>query len=407
MMWYTIGMTIEESIRFRYERLAPTLDERSLRLFAATEAAALGRGGISCVSRITGIARTTITRGQRELAERTGNTTGRIRRPGGGRKKVITIDPEAIQELERLVEPLSRGDPDSPLRWTCKSMRTLSGELAKSGHVASHRWVWATLHEMSYSLQANRKMEEGNQHADRNAQFEHINGRVTEEIVAGNPVISVDTKKKELVGNYKNNGRQWHRTGESSHVQGHDFPQPDVPRAFPYGIYDLARNRGHVVIGTDHDTAQFAVASIHGWWKVQGRKLYPKASGLLITADGGGSNGYRSRLWKRELQRFANTLGIPVSVCHFPPGTSKWNKVEHRLFSFISSNWRGEPLVDYETIVRLISNTKTATGLSVTCRLDRRRYQTGLKVTDAEIEMIMITPDNFHGEWNYTIEPVK
>ena len=400
-------MTTEESIRFRYEQLAPTLDERSLRLFAATEAAALGRGGISRVSRITGIARTTITRGQQELAEGTSSETGRIRRPGGGRKKVVTLDPVALEKLERLVEPLSRGDPDSPLRWTCKSIRTLSEELKKSGHAVSHRWVWATLHDLNYSLQANRKTEEGNQHADRNEQFEHINARVAKYSRAGNPVISVDTKKKELVGNYKNGGQKWHLTGESPRVQGHDFPQKDVPRAYPYGIYDLARNRGHVVIGTDHDTSQFAVASIRGWWKVQGRKLYPKASGLLITADGGGSNGYRSRLWKLELQGFANTLGFPISVCHFPPGTSKWNKIEHRLFSFISSNWRGQPLVDYETIVRLISNTKTSTGLSVTCRLDRRKYKTGRKVSDAEIKSVRMKPDSFHGEWNYTIEPVK
>jgi len=400
-------VTTDESIRFRYEQLAPRLDERSLRLFAATEAAALGRGGVTRVSQITGIARTTITRGQRELAEWTSAATNRIRRPGGGRKKAVALDPTALQELERLVEPLARGDPDSPLRWTCKSIRTLAEELTKSGHTVSHRWVWATLHELNYSLQANRKMEEGNQHADRNAQFEHINGRVAEEIRTGNPVISVDTKKKELVGNYKNNGRKWHRTGESPRVQGHDFPQPDVPRAFPYGIYDLARNRGHVVIGTDHDTAQFAVASIRGWWNVQGRKLYPKVSGLLITADGGGSNGYRSRLWKLELQGFANMLGFPISVCHFPPGTSKWNKIEHRLFSFISSNWRGEPLVDYETIVRLISNTKTTSGLSVTCRLDRRKYKTGRKVSDAEMKRVKVKPDSFHGEWNYMIEPLK
>ena len=400
-------MTTEESIRFRYEQLTPTLDERSLRLFAATEAAALGRGGVSRVSRITGIARTTITRGQRELADGASAANNRIRRPGGGRKKVVTLDPVALQELERLVEPLSRGDPDSPLRWTCKSIRTLSEELNESGHAVSHRWVWATLHDLNYSLQANRKMEEGNQHADRNEQFEHINARVSEESLAGNPVISVDTKKKELVGNYKNGGQNWHRTGESPRVEGHDFPQPDVPRAFPYGIYDLSRNRGHVVIGTDHDTAQFAVASIRGWWKVQGRKLYPRASGLLITADGGGSNGYRSRLWKLELQGFANTLGFPISVCHLPPGTSKWNKIEHRLFSFISSNWRGQPLVDYETIVRLISNTKTSTGLSVTCRLDRQKYKTGRKVSDTEIKSIRMKADSFHGEWNYTIEPLK
>lgn len=398
-------MTTEESIRFRFEQLAPTLDERSLRLFAASEAAALGRGGVSKVSRITGIARTTITRGQRELVEGSGGNSARIRRPGAGRKKITTLDPDVLEALERLVEPWSRGDPESPLRWTCKSIRSLANELTRSGHPSSHRWVREMLHELHYSLQANRKMEEGNQHVDRNAQFEYINARVTDAMSAGNPVISVDTKKKELIGNYKNSGRKWHHSGEAPRVQGHDFPQPDVPRAFPYGIYDLARNRGHVVIGTDHDTAQFAVASIRGWWRRQGRNLYPQAERLLITADGGGSNGYRSRLWKLELQRFADQLGFPISVCHFPPGTSKWNKVEHRLFSFISSNWRGEPLCDYETIVKLISNTKTAKGLSVTCTLDRRKYLTGRKVTDEEMTQVMLFADSFHGEWNYTIRP--
>jgi Rhodopirellula transposase DDE domain len=246
-------------------------------------------------------------------------------------------------------------------------------------------------------------MEEGNQHPDRNAQFEHINTRVAREMRCGNPVISVDTKKKELVGNYKNAGQKWHRKGESPRVQGHDFPHPDVPRAYPYGIYDLARNLGHVVIGTDHDTGQFAVASVRGWWRAEGRPLYPKAKRLLITADGGGSNGYRLRLWKRELQRLADELQLPFSVCHFPPGTSKWNKVEHRLFSFISTNWRGEPLMDYETIVRLIAHTTTTTGLQVTCTLDRRKYAVGKKITDAEMKTLRIMKDKFHGEWNYTI----
>jgi transposase len=397
----------EESIRFRFEQLAPTLDERSLRLFAASEAAALGRGGVSTVSRITGIARTTITRGKHELSAGGNVQPGHIRRSGAGRKKITTIDPTVVEALEQLVEPLSRGDPESPLRWTCKSIRTLAEELTRSGHPTSHRWVWETLHELHYSLQSNRKTEEGNQHVDRDAQFLHINQRVSEAISAGNPVISVDTKKKELVGNYRNSGRQWHRKGEAPHVQGHDFPQPEVPRAYPYGIYDLTRNRGHVVIGTDHDTSQFAVSSIRGWWKAQGKKLYPEATALLITADGGGSNGYRRRLWKLELQRFADELQFPISVSHFPPGTSKWNKVEHRLFSFISSNWRGEPLADYETIVKLISNTKTAHGLTVTCILDRRRYATGRKVTDEEMKQVMLTPDPFHGEWNYTIVPVS
>jgi hypothetical protein len=250
-------------------------------------------------------------------------------------------------------------------------------------------------------------MEEGNQHVDRNAQFEHINRRVSREMRVGNPVVSVDTKKKELVGNYKNDGRKWHRKGEGPRVQGHDFPHPDVPRAYPYGIYDLARNRGHVVVGTDHDTGQFAVASIRGWWRAEGRRLYPRAQRLLITADGGGSNGYRARLWKLELQRLADELRFAIRVCHFPPGTSKWNKVEHRLFSFISTNWRGEPLTDYETIVRLIANTTTATGLKVTCRLDRRKYAVGRKISDEEMKGVKIVKDKFHGEWNYTILPAS
>jgi hypothetical protein len=371
------------------------LDERTLRLFAAAEAEAVGYGGVSRLSRITGLARSTVVRGQLEISRPAGVSTGRVRRPGGGRKRTCDRDPTLVKDLERLVEPLSRGDPMSPLRWTCKSIRTLAAALVDMGHAASHRLVWATLRELKYSLQGNRKMEEGNQHPDRNAQFEHINTRVARELPSGNPVISVDTKKKELVGNYKNRGRKWHGKGESPRVQGHDFPHPDVPRAYPYGIYDLARNLGHVVVGTDHDTGQFAVASVRGWWRAEGRRLYPKAKRLLITADGGGSNGYRLRLWKRELQRLADELRLPISVCHFPPGTSKWNKVEHRLFSFISTNWRGEPLVDYETIVRLIANTTTTKGLQVTCTLDRRKYAVGKKITDAEMKTIRIVKDKF------------
>jgi hypothetical protein len=283
----------------------------------------------------------------------------------------------------------------------------LAKALRAKGHRVSSWLVWSLLRELKYSLQGNRKMEEGHQHPDRNAQFEHINGRVLAAIKASQPVISVDTKKKELVGNYKNNGRKWHRKGEAPRVQGHDFPGPEIPRAYPYGIYDLAHNRGHVVVGTDHDTSQFAVASIRGWWRSEGRRLHPKAKRLLITADGGGSNGYRTRLWKLELQNLADTIALPVAVCHFPPGTSKWNKVEHRLFSFISTNWRGEPLTDYETIVRLIANTTTAKGLKVTCTLDHRKYQTGKTVTDEEMKRICIKPDLFHGEWNYTILPRK
>ena len=393
------------AIRLRFEQLEPYLDERSLRIFAAAEANSVGHGGVSLLSLITGLARSTIRRGQIDLASTVPPLLGQVRRAGGGRKKSSATDPALITDLEMLVEPLTRGDPMSPLRWTCKSVRTLSVALKKKGHHASPWLVWSLLHDMKYSLQGNRKVKEGNQHQDRNAQFEHINGRVLTAIKAGHPVISVDTKKKELVGDYKNGGRKWHRKADAPRVQGHDFPDPKVPRAYPYGIYDLAQNRGHVVIGTDHDTSQFAVASIHGWWRTQGARLYPRAKRLLITADGGGSNGYRLRLWKLELQSLADTIGIPVSVCHFPPGTSKWNKVEHRLFSFISTNWRGEPLADYETIVRLIANTTTAAGLKVTCALDHRKYVTGRKVSDIEMASLRIKKDLFHGEWNYTIIP--
>jgi hypothetical protein len=398
-------VSTDAEIEQRFERLLPVLDERTLRLFAAAEADAIGYGGVSRLARITGLARSTIVRGQQEIGSPLAVAAGRVRRQGGGRKRTAESDPTFVEDLEGLVEPLSRGDPMSPLRWTCKSIRTLAVELERMGHAASHRLVWATLRELNYSLQGNRKMEEGNQHGDRNAQFEHINTVVAREMRRRNPVISVDTKKKELVGNYKNDGRKWHRKGESPRVQGHDFPQPDVPRAYPYGIYDLAHNLGHVVIGTDHDTGQFAVASIRGWWRAEGRGLYPKAKRLLITADGGGSNGYRLRLWKYELQRLADELQLPISVCHFPPGTSKWNKVEHRLFSFISTNWRGEPLMDYETIVRLIANTTTATGLQVTCRLDRRKYAVGKAISDKQMRVVQIVEDTFHGEWNYTINP--
>lgn len=395
------------AIRLRFEQLEPFLDERSLRVFAAAEANSMGRGGVSLLSIITGLARSTIRRGQIDLALTEPLTAGRIRRVGGGRRKASDTDPALVADLEMLVEPLSRGDPMSPLRWTCKSVRTLSVELNKKGHHASPWLVWSLLHDMKYSLQANRKTEEGNQHPDRNAQFEHINGRVLAAMKAGHPVISVDTKKKELIGNYRNSGRKWHRKASAARVQGHDFPDPKVPRAYPYGIYDLAHNRGHVVVGTDHDTGQFAVASIHGWWHTQGLQLYPRAKRLMITADGGGSNGYRLRLWKLELQRLADTIGIPISVCHFPPGTSKWNKVEHRLFSFISTNWKGEPLADYETIVRLIANTTTSAGLQVTCTLDHRKYAIGRTITDSEMASLRIKKDQFHGEWNYTIFPRK
>jgi len=371
---------------------------------AANEAVHEGYGGISRISRACGLSRVTITKGVRELDEEP-VAAGRIRRPGAGRHQLVVRDPELPRALEALVEPLARGDPQSPLRWTCKSTRTLAAELSRHHHPVSHEKVAQFLRAMDYSLQGNRKTEEGTDHPDRDAQFQYINDHVRRALAAGRPVISVDTKKKELVGNYENKGRQWRKSKSPARVQGHDFPDPSLPRAYPYGVYDLARNKGFVNVGTDHDTGAFAVASIRGWWRFEGHRLYPRARRLLITADGGGSNGYRLRLWKLELQKLADATRLSLEVCHFPPGTSKWNKVEHRLFSFISSNWRGEPLRDYETIVRLISGTTTAKGLAVSCRLDRRKYPAGRKVTDEEMKMIRITPQAFHGEWNYVIRP--
>jgi len=317
----------------------------------------------------------------------------------------VNKDPQLIDVLDSLVEPLSRGDPESPLRWTCKSTRLLAYELTNRRHSISHEKVAQLLREMGYSLQGNRKTEEGEDHPDRDAQFRHINQEVRKALRQGWPVISVDTKKKELIGNFENPGRQWRRKGTPERVKTHDFPGPSVPRAYPYGIYDLRQNAGFINVGTDHDTATFAVASIRGWWRHEGKRLYPKANDLLITADGGGSNGYRLRLWKLELQHLADQTGLSITVCHFPPGTSKWNKVEHRLFSFISSNWRGEPLRDYQTVVRLIASTTTAQGLIVNCRLDRRAYKPGRKVTKDEMATINIKPSRFHGEWNYVISP--
>jgi DDE family transposase len=380
------------------------LDERSRRMMAASEARHLGYGGVSIVSRACGLSRVTITKAVREL-DAPPQPPGRIRRPGGGRPSLLRLDPELPSALERLVEPLARGDPESPLRWTSKSTRTLAVELTVARRPISHEKVAQLLRLMDYSLQSNRKTEEGNDHPDRDAQFQHINEEVRRALARRQPVVSVDTKKKELIGNYVNAGRQWRQAKEPHKVNGHDFPAPSVPRAYPYGIYDLGRNTGFVNVGTDHDTGAFAVASIRGWWHFEGRRLYPKARKLLITADGGGSNGYRLRQWKVELQRLADGTGLSITVCHFPPGTSKWNKVEHRLFSFISSNWRGEPLRDYETIVQLIAGTTTAKGLKVTCRLDRRRYPTGRKVSDEEYETVDLRPHPFHGEWNYTIQP--
>ena len=397
-------MKAAQVLRLKFARIWRHLDERGRRMFAANEALQEGHGGISRISRVCGLSRVTITKGIGELGKDP-LPAGRVRRPGGGRPQHQVRDPALPGALEALVEPLARGDPESPLRWTCKSTRALAEELTRKKHPISHEKVAQFLRSMSYSLQGNRKTEEGEDHPDRDGQFRYINTQVRLALVSGRPVISVDTKKKELIGNYENQGRRWRKSKSPEVVNGHDFPDPEVPRAYPYGIYDLARNRGFVNVGTDHDTGAFAVASIRGWWRSEGRRLYPKARRLLITADGGGSNGYRLRLWKLELQKLADTTALSIEVCHFPPGTSKWNKVEHRLFSFISSNWRGQPLRDYETIIRLISATKTAKGLTVTCRLDRRQYPVGREITKEEMKAIRIIPKAFHGEWNYIIRP--
>ena len=394
----------QDRLAQKLTQLWPHLNERTRRMVAATEALQLGYGGISTVNRACGLSRMTITKGISELNLEP-LEIGRIRRPGAGRPTLHVIDPALPDNLESLVEPLTRGDPQSPLRWTCKSTRTLAMELTAAKHPVSHEKVAQMLREMDYSLQGTRKTEEGKDHPDRDEQFRYLNTQVQHALRKHFPVISVDTKKKELIGNYENKGQQWRKKKSAEKVNGHDFPDPSVPRAYPYGIYDLGRNRGFVNVGTDHDTGAFAVASIKGWWRYEGKRLYPGASQLLITADAGGSNGYRLRLWKLELQKLADEAGLNIMVCHFPPGTSKWNKVEHRLFSFISSNWRGEPLRDYETVVRLIAGTTTAKGLRVHCRLDRRQYPSGRKVTNIEMAVVNLSLQSFHGEWNYIIRP--
>jgi len=392
-------------LRAKFRAVWPLLNERTRRLLAANEARALGHGGVSQVRRACGLSRKAIAKGIREIDAGTALEEWRIRRPGAGRKPITVSDPRLLETLEALIDPDSRGDPQSPLRWTCKSTRTLARELGRRHHPVNHATVAHLLHDLDYSLQSNRKLEEGDDHPDRDAQFRYIHGAVTRCVARRVPVISVDTKKKALIGNYVNAGRQWRPAKHPTVVQGHDFPTPDVPRAYPFGIYDIGRHTGFVNLGTDHDTGEFAVASIRGWWRHEGSRLYPKATTLLITADAGGSNGWRLRLWKVELQTLADDTGLRIAVCHFPPGTSKWNKVEHRLFSFISSNWRGEPLRDYETVVKLIAKTTTAKGLTVTCRLDRRKYPTGRKVTPAELRQVNLQRQPFHGEWNYVIRP--
>ncbi len=395
------------SIGKRFNMLAPFLDERTWRLYVASEALAIGRGGISAVAEATGVARPTIAAGIRELQEPglPAKSGGSVRRRGGGRKRAAEKDPGMEEVLESLVEPVTRGDPESSLRWTCKSLRNLSDELGRRGHPVSYRVVGDLLEKQGYSLQANSKTTEGSSHPDRNAQFEHISDKVKAFQLAGSPVISVDTKKKELVGDFKNGGREWRPKGNPEKVRVHDFMIPELGKASPYGVYDVTKNEGWVSVGVDHDTAAFAVQSIASWWRSMGQQAYPQAKDLLISADGGGSNGHRVRLWKIEIQKLADETGLAISVCHLPPGTSKWNKIEHRLFSFISQNWRGKPLISHEVIVNLIAGTQTEAGLRVQAALDTNHYPKGITVSDDELDQVNIIRDDFHGEWNYTIRP--
>ena len=400
-------MIDEAAIKLRYVAVDPVLDERARRRFAAAEALAAGRGGVTAVARVTGMARSTIDRGLAELRGETVTAAApdRIRRKGGGRKPLTVMDPTLLSDLKYLVEPTTRGDPMAPLLWTAKSLRRLAAGLRGLGHRICHNVVADLLRDMGYSLQANRKTREGMNHPDRDAQFGYINDQVKRALAASEPAISVDTKKKELVGDFKNGGREYRPKGEPEPVRVHDFIIPELGRAAPYGVYDIAANAGWVSVGIDHDTASFAVNAIRRWWQAMGRARYPHATQLVVTADCGGSNGVRLRLWKRELQTLANELGISITVCHLPPGTSKWNKIEHRLFSFITQNWRGRPLVSYQTIVQLIAATTTDTGLKVQCEIDPNTYPAGVKVTDAEMDAINIHRHEFHGDWNYTISP--
>jgi hypothetical protein len=397
-------------IRRKYRALSVEMDERSRRQWAAAEARELGWGGVTAVARATGLSRTTITAGLRELelpAKQRAVEGMRVRRPGGGRKALSETDPGLLSALEALIEPVTRGDPESPLRWTCKSTRRLAHELTRQRHPIGANTVAALLRQAGYSLQANRKTREGAAHPDRNAQFEHINAQVRRFQNRDEPAISVDTKKKERVGDFQNAGREWRPRGAPEEVRVHDFLDKELGKAIPYGVYDMINNQGWVSVGIDHDTAQFAVNSIRRWWKRMGRRRFPRATQLLVTADGGGSNSPRSRLWRVSLQALADELGLRLHVCHFPPGTSKWNRIEHRLFSFITQNWRGRPLVSHQTVVSLIASTTTRTGLIVKAALDTNRYDTAVKVTDEQLRRLRLTPERFHGDWNYQLTPRK
>jgi hypothetical protein len=405
-----VKVTQIASIRQKYEALTPLLHEKARRRWAATEALALGRGGIAIVTAATTLSRPTIRQGIRELqaaarAAAPADEEERIRRPGGGRPRRSATDRALLKDLQRLVDPATRGDPMSPLLWTCKSTRNLAEALLGQGHEVSHQTVARLLTDLDYNLQANRKTEEGKEHPDRDAQFEHINRKVRAFQRRGQPVVSVDTKKKELIGNYKNAGQEWEPQGDPKRVKAKDFPDKEKGKVAPYGVYDPTRNEGWVSVGITHDTAAFAMESVRRWWYRMGQQAYPEAEELLITADAGGSNSSRSRLWKVCLQRLADELGMRISVCHFPPGTSKWNKIEHRMFCHITENWRGEPLVSHEVVINLIGRTKTRAGLHIQAELDTNHYETGIKVTDEEIEAVRLKKDKFHGEWNYAIMP--
>ena len=409
-------MADSEIIAGKYRALADRLDEATLRLWAAIEARTLGRGGVSTVAKAIGMSRTTIYAGLEELGSRKPSAVStpslaidaagkrRIRARGGGRKRLTDKDSTLLRDLDALVEPTARGDPQSPLRWTCKSTPRLAQELAEQGHEVSQRSVCDLLAQLDYSLQSTRKTREGGQHPDRDAQFQHIASTAAQYQAAGNPVISVDTKKKELVGDFKNGGREWRPTGDPEQVRVHDFIDPELGKVAPYGVYDVAANQGWVS-GIDHDTAEFAVESIRRWWKEMGHPRYPNARRLLITADCGGSNGYRVRLWRLQLQKLADELHLIIQVCHLPPGTSKWNKIEHRMFCHITNNWRGRPLISREVIVNLIGSTTTDSGRHIRSQLDENTYQAGIKVSDEELAELAIERDEFHGEWNYRLRP--
>ncbi len=397
---------LEATIVEKYAAVSPALDERGRRLWAAAESRAIGYGGDAVVSAATGLARQTIRRGRLEIAAGV-EITRRVRRPGAGRPRLAAAQPGLEEALERLVDPLTRGDPMSPLRWTCKSRAKLAAALSKAGWQVSSTSVGRMLNKLGYRLQSVRKRREGASDPDRNAQFEHINATADAYLSQSQPVISVDTKKKELVGDFKNDGQEWQPTGKPEAVLVHDFPQDGLGKAVPYGVYDMARNEAWVNVGKSHDTPQFAVASIRRWWTSMGKRAYPQARALFITADAGGSNGYRSRAWKYELQRFADETNLRIRVSHFPPGTSKWNKIEHRLFCHITRNWRGRPLRTFETIIDLIGNTRTAAGLRVKAKLDKRKYAKGIVITKEQMQALSLHPDEFRGDWNYEIHPSK